>query len=173
MRAISIAMVPMLLLGGCGGSDEAARQGENVTLDPAVLLPKPTATSLAGVDFGKRVEAFGTEPYWLLGIEPGKIEFEDYGARDGAKTIWSVQAPKIAGTVAVIETRTAKGEAVTITLSGESCLEVGGEKQTLPLRAVVKIGARTLRGCAGQKLGGARAEEADNAVSATADNAGI
>ncbi|RYY26871.1 MAG: hypothetical protein EOP62_08920 [Sphingomonadales bacterium] len=170
MRAIAIAS--LILLAGCGDSG-APVSGENIALDPQLLQQKPTATSIAGVDFGKRVEAFGTEPYWLLALEPGKIEFEDFGIKDGVKSEWPAQAPTITGNVATIETRTATGEAVTITLAGESCLEVGEEDNTLPLKATVKIGARTLTGCAGQKLGGAAAADSDNAISSSADNAGI
>lgn len=172
MRFVMVATV--LLLSGCGNAaEEARKQGENVVFDPTVTQLKPTATSLAGVDFGKRVEAFGTEPYWQLVLEPGKIEFEDFSVEDGVKTAWAAVAPQVSGNSAVIETKTPKGEAVTITLTGESCLEVGEEEDSLPLAAVVKIGTRTLTGCAGQKLTGQEGAEADNAIAATAENAGI
>ncbi|HEX8301886.1 hypothetical protein [Sphingomonas sp.] len=164
MRHIATATM-LMLLASCGESaKEAEKRGENAALDPQVLQQKPTSTSVAGVDFGKRVEAFGTEPYWLLGVEPGKIEFEDFSIEDGVKTVWPAAAPKVTGNVAAIETRTPQGEAVTITLTGESCLEVGGEENTLPLKAQVKIGARILRGCAGQKLPDPGSPEAQNAA---------
>ena len=159
MRAIVIAA---LLLAGCGGSKPAAVEADNITLSPEVLLPPTTPTSLAGVDFGKPVRAFGTEPYWSLDITPDKISFEDLSVGDGVTSEWPHRAPKVAGTVAVIETRTPKGEAVTITLRGESCLEVGGEASRLPLTATVKIGERTLIGCAGERLSEPATDAADN-----------
>lgn len=150
MRAFVIA--PLLLLAGCGGSDKTRSTGGNVTLDPAALQLKPTATSVAGVDFTKAVRAFGTEPYWALDITPGKIRFEDFGMKDGEAVDWSAHPPKVTGTVAVIEARTPAGEVAIITLRGESCLEVGEEEDALPLKAEVRIGARTLTGCAGQNM---------------------
>jgi len=157
VRAIVIAA---LLLAGCGASD-SADPVENVALSPEALLPPTTPTSLAGVDFDKPVRAFGTEPFWALDIAPDRIRFEEYSV-EGSATDWAVRRPKVAGTVAVIETETPKGEAVTITLRGESCLEVGAEDSRLPLTATVKIGARTLTGCAGENLA-ARPAAADNA----------
>lgn len=161
MRATVIAI---LLLAGCGSSEPATVEADNVALSPEVLLPPTTATSLAGVDFRKPVRAFGTEPYWSMDISPETIRFEDLSVDDGAPANWAPHAPKIAGTAAVIETRTPKGEPVTITLMGESCLEVGGEANTLPLKASVKIGERTLTGCAGEKLPPPGSPEAENAA---------
>lgn len=158
MRTIVIAA---LLLAGCGGSPDAV-EGDNVALSPEALLPPTTPTSLAGVDFGKPVRAFGTEPYWALDITPGAIRFEDFAVKDGVAVDWAPRAPKIAGTSAVIETRTPTGEAVTILLTGESCLEVGDEASRLPLTARVKIGDRTLTGCAGERLSEPEASETDN-----------
>ncbi|RYD61485.1 MAG: hypothetical protein EOP58_14750, partial [Sphingomonadales bacterium] len=105
-----IATATLLLLAGCGNpAEEARKQGENVAFDPAVLQQKPTATSIAGVDFGKPVNAMGTEPYWLLEITPENIRFEDFSVEDGVKSTWPAQAPKVTGNNAVIETRTPKG----------------------------------------------------------------
>ena len=162
MRAVSIAL--LLMLAGCGGSESALSQGENVALAPEALQQKPTATGVAGVDFGKPVRAFGTEPYWALDITPEKIRFEDFGVEDSAAVDWAPAKPKVTGIVAVIETRTKAGDPVTVTLSGESCLEVGGEANTLPLKAVVKIGSRTLTGCAGERLPDPGTPEAANAA---------
>ena len=173
MRLLATATM-LTLLAGCGGSDkEAEKQGQNVAFDPAVLQQKPTATSVAGVDFGKAVNAMGTEPYWLLEMTSEKIQFEDYSIEDGVKTVWPAAAPKVTRNVAIFETKTPTGEAVTITLTGESCLEVGEEANSLPLKAMVKIGERTLMGCAGEKRVGAAGAESDNAISSAADNAGI
>lgn len=147
---VSVVML-LTLLAGCGGSDDGG-EAANVALDPAVLVPKSTATSVAGVDLTKPVRAFGTEPYWTIDIAPGRIRFEDLDVKHGEPVEWTPQPAKVTGIVATIETRTSKGEVATIMLSGESCLEVGGEGSTLPLKAVVRIAARTLTGCAGQNL---------------------
>ncbi len=162
MRAVSIVL--LLMVAGCGGSESAQSQAENVALAPEALQQKPTATSIAGVDFGKPVRAFGTEPYWALDIAPGKIRFEDFSIDDGAAVDWAPAAAKVTGTVAVIQTKTKVGEPVTITLAGESCLEVGGEANALPLKATVKIGARTLTGCAGERLPDPGSPQAGNAA---------
>jgi len=146
------AVLPiLLLLAGCGGADDA-REAENVALDPAVLVPKSTATSVAGVDLTQAVRAFGTEPYWTLDIAPRQIRFEDLDIKHGKPVEWAPRPAKIEGITATIATLTPGGEAVTITLRGESCLDVGGEGSALPLKAVVRIGERTLTGCAGQNL---------------------
>jgi len=150
MRHLVIGL--SLLLAACGGSESGGREAENVALDPAVLLPKSTATSVAGVDLTRAVRAFGIEPYWALDIAPERIRFEDLGVKHGKPVDWAPRPAKVDGIAAVIETQTPEGEAATITLTGGSCLELGGEGSTLPLKAVVRIGARTLRGCAGQNL---------------------
>jgi uncharacterized membrane protein len=162
MRAVPILL--LLTLAGCGGSEGTRRQGDNVALDPAVLQPKPTATSIAGVDFTKPIRGFGTEPFWAIDIAPGKVRFEDLAVDGSVPTDWAPQPPRITGNVAVIDARTPAGEAATVTLTGESCLEVGEEADALPLKASVKIGARTLTGCAGQRLPPPGSPEAENAA---------
>lgn len=160
MRAVLITM--LLALASCGSSEPA--EPDNITLSPEALLPRSTPTSLAGVDFTKPVRAFGTEPYWSLDITPELLRFEDYAAEDDKPVDWAPRAPKVAGNRAVLETRTPSGEAVTITFTGGNCLEVGGEGSALPLSVSVRIGTRTLTGCAGERLGPTPRPETDNAA---------
>ncbi|RYD56564.1 MAG: hypothetical protein EOP60_05005 [Sphingomonadales bacterium] len=154
MRTISL--IGLLMLAGCT-APMAANQASNVTenavaADATIPAPTPApAGKLAGVDFAKPVSAFGTEPYWEVEIEPGRLQFTDYSVAEGTKEEWALAAPAFAGNTAVIQTKTKAGVAVTITLTGESCLEVGEEDNRVPLTATVKIGDRTLMGCAGPK----------------------
>lgn len=163
MRAISL--ISLLILAGCT-APMAANQAANVTdnsVAAIALAPTPTpapAGKLAGVDFAKPVTAFGTEPFWNVEIEPGRLQFTDYSVGEGVKEDWAVAAPVFAGNTAVIQTKTKAGAAVTITLTGESCLEVGEEDNRVPLTAMVKIGDRTLMGCAGPKRDDAPADNA-------------
>jgi uncharacterized membrane protein len=146
MRAVSLIL---LLLAGCGGSESVTVPAANVAAKADVQPPAPV--SLAGVDFAGPVHTFGTEPYWALDISPERIRFQDFSIDDGEPDYWAPAVAKAASNGVVIETRTPAGEAATISFTGESCLEVGEEENRQPLTAVVKIGTRTLTGCAGQK----------------------
>ena len=127
-----------LTLAACGG-------GEDVANNSAVPTPTPTpGPMLGGVDLDKPSRATGSAPYWAIYIAPGTIAFAD--APKASPTDFYPISPKLAGDTARFETQTPKGEPVTITLTAKAC-QAG--KETLPLTAEVRIGDRTLRGCAG------------------------
>lgn len=175
MRILALAGLSMLAActapGGGGNQtgnlavDQSANASANISA-PAAAAPTPevsiASAKLAGVDFGKPVQAYGTEPYWGLQITPGKLRFSDNSVGDGIEENWAPAVPVVSGKTAVIRTKTPAGLAVTITLSAESCLEVGEEDNREPLTAAIKIGDRTLMGCAGPDRGNAPA--ANNAA---------
>lgn len=138
MRRV-LTMGLLLVLAGCGGGEEVAG---NKAAPVAKSLPKPM---LGGVDLNRPVRASGAAPYWEIHIAPGTIVYAD--SPDAADSIdFYPVGPKLADGRAVFETRTPETEKVTITLIAQAC--TAGE-QTLPLTAETRIGARTLRGCAG------------------------
>lgn len=137
-------MRPLLMMGlalalaGCGG-------GEEVANNSAAPTPTPTpGPMLGGVDLDKPIRATGSAPYWAIYIAPGTIAFADAPAAS-PKDFYPI-SPKLAGDTARFETQTPDAEPVTITLTAKAC--VAG-KETLPLGAEVRIGGRTLKGCAG------------------------
>lgn len=127
----------VLALTGCGGGEEVA----NNTAAPS---PTPTpAPNLGGVDLNRPVLASVAAPYWVLYVAPGTIAFAD--AADAPSTDFYPVSPTLAGDTARFDTQTPRGAPVTIILTATTCW-VG--KAQLPLTAEVRIGARTLRGCA-------------------------
>ncbi|KRC82647.1 hypothetical protein [Sphingomonas sp. Root241] len=127
-----------LALAGCGG-------GEEVANNSAAPTPTPTpGPMLGGVDLDKPIRATGSAPYWAIYIAPGTIAFADAPA--ASPTDFYPISPKLEGDTARFETQTPDAEAVTITLIAKACT---AGKETLPLGAEVRIGSRTLKGCAG------------------------
>ena len=127
-----------LALAGCGGGEEVANNSAGPTPTPT---PGPM---LGGVDLDKPIRATGSAPYWAIYIAPGTIAFADAPAV--SPTDFYPISPKLAGDTARFETQTPEAEPVTITLIARACT---AGKETLPLDAEVRIGSRTLRGCAG------------------------
>lgn len=125
-----------LTLAGCGGGEEVANN---------IAAPTPTpGPMLGGVDLDKPIRATGSAPYWAIYIAPGTIAFADAPATN--PTDFYPISPKLAGDTARFETQTPEAEPVTITLTAKAC---AAGKETLPLGAEVRIGSRTLKGCAG------------------------
>ena len=137
MRSLLITGLA-LALAGCGGGEEVANNS---------AMPTPTPTPgpmLGGVDLDKPIRATGSAPYWAIYIAPGTIAFADAPAAS-PRDFYPI-SPKLAGDIARFETQTPEAEPVTITLTARACA-VGEE--ALPLNAEVRIGSRTLKGCAG------------------------
>ena len=127
-----------LALAGCGAGEEAANNSDAPTPTPT---PGPM---LGGVDLDKPIRATGSTPYWAIYIAPGTITYADAPAAS-PRDFYPI-SPKLAGDTARFETQTPEGEPVTITLTAKAC---AAGKESLPLNAEVRIGGRTLKGCAG------------------------
>ena len=126
-----------LTLAACGGEETANNS--------AAPTPTPTpGPMLGGIDLDKPIRATGSAPYWAIYIAPGTIAFAD--APKASPTDFYPISPKLEGDTARFETQTPKGEPVTITLAAKAC---AAGKEMLPLGAEVRIGNRTLKGCAG------------------------
>jgi uncharacterized membrane protein len=138
-----------LLLAGCGPTpdEQAAANAAN-----AAAVPAPTPVAMLGtVNIARPVRAFGTEPYWTLDLAPGEMSFVERDVENPPVTPFYPVAPAIAGDTATWTTRNPAGEPVVVTLTAKECLEAGEPEDAAPLTAEVKIGARTLHGCAGPK----------------------
>lgn len=164
MRAILIG-VSMLALAGCTASEPAnsAQNGTAANASAPAFKPWP---KLGGVDLGEPIRAAGTEPYWTLDLAPGDMLFTDHSVDSPAPVPFFAVMPKVEGAKAVYATKNEDGAAVVLTLTLEKCLDVGEEKNSQPLTATLRIGGRTLMGCAGPKP---EDEPADNATSNVAN----
>jgi uncharacterized membrane protein len=135
-RVLSLGF--LLALAGCGGEEPGNNNAAPVTKP----VPKPM---LGGVDLNQPVRASGAAPYWAIHIAPGTIAYSDAPDMADLTDFYPV-SPKLADGRAVFDTKTPEAEPVTIILTAQACT---GGKQALPLTAEVRIGGRTLRGCAG------------------------
>ncbi len=153
MRFLLLAMP--LLLAGCG-SDESVENAANAT---APVLRK--GPMLGSVDLSQPVRASGAAPFWAIEIAPGSITYADRAGAGGTLTDFYPVSPRVDADRAVFPTQTPEGAPVTITLTRAAC----GEKDA-PLTAEVKIGARTLTGCAWPKPAGENDAEPGNASAA-------
>ncbi|MDP5279554.1 hypothetical protein Q9Q95_11535 [Sphingomonas sp. DG1-23] len=149
----------MLALAGCGGAEVA----DNKTVPTPTPTPGP---KLGGVELNKPVRASGAAPYWTLYIAPGTIAFAD--AADAPVTDFYPVSPTLKGDTARLDTQTPTGEPVTITLAAKAC---AAGKAQLPLTAEMRIGARTLRGCAANGTYDWAARKPSPAPDASGDNA--
>jgi uncharacterized membrane protein len=146
-----------LALAGCGGGE--AVTNNSVTPTPT---PKPTPM-LGGVNLDKPITASGAAG-WTLDIAPGTIAYA--AATRSPPTDFYPVSPSLTDDRAVFATKTPEAEPVTITLTNKACT---AGKETLPLTAEVRIGARTQRGCAGPaqpRPGPTPAVREDNATEA-------
>jgi uncharacterized membrane protein len=140
MRLIAAAApLAVVMLALCACSEPAS--------EPA-SAPAPAAVSalLAGVDLGEPVQALGTEPFWSVEITPAAVT---YSSPDGPPIMAPNPGPTVQGTTAAYKA-TAGGQALEITLIATECSD-GMSDRTYPLTAIVKLGDRTLNGCAASK----------------------
>lgn len=135
-------LAPLLMLTAC---DEAATPAP----EPA---PPPV---LAGVDLSQPVRVLGTEPFWAIEITPQALTWSGV---DRPEQTAPNPGPTLQGTLAVIETRTAQGQALKVTLMATDCSD-GMSDRTYPLTARVTLGEETLSGCAASVEALARAGE--------------
>jgi uncharacterized membrane protein len=144
MRIVMLAAV--LALGGCG-----SKPAEKPAPKPKPSPTKPVAM-LGTVDLTRPVHVFGVEPGWSLDVAPGDISFADFsGDKTDPQPFFPV-SPQLAGDRASWTTRNVAGETVVLTLTAKECLDAGEPEDSQPLTAELKIGAKTLNGCAGAKL---------------------
>jgi uncharacterized membrane protein len=144
MRAI-LWMVPILALGGCGGSAPVENIAANIQNEAA---PDP-GPMLGGVRLNAPIRAAGTN--WSVDLAPGTILYTAPGS-DAAIDLYPV-SPRLEPGRATFPTQTPEGERVAIVLREQPC-------GTAPLTAEATVGARVLRGCAGPLI----EPEAENAV---------
>jgi uncharacterized membrane protein len=141
-----LMLVAVLALGGCG-----SKPTEKPTPKPKPTATKPMAM-LGTVDLTKPVHVFGVEPGWSLDVAPGDISFADFSGESIDPQPFFPVSPQLAGDRASWTTRNVAGETVVLTLTAKECLEAGEPEDSQPLTAELKIGAKTLKGCAGAKV---------------------
>ncbi|OAN57170.1 hypothetical protein [Sphingomonas sp. TDK1] len=129
-----LALAPLVLLAGCGGAST-----ENAADDPANAAVQ-RGPMLGDVDLSAPLQLRPVEGRdWALDLAPGRILFQQEGAKD---VPFYPVSPRMQGNAAVYPTQTPDGAAVTITLKPARCAEGSA------LAAEVKIGTRLLQGCA-------------------------
>ncbi|CAN5143699.1 membrane protein [soil metagenome] len=114
--------------------------------DAPAPAPAAAPAMLADVDLAQPVSAVGTEPFWGIEITPETLT---YTSPDGAPVTAPNPGADLQGTTATYTT-TAGGQPLEITLIATECSD-GMSDRTYPLTAIVKLGGRTLNGCAGSK----------------------
>lgn len=170
MRGLMLA-APVLLLAGCGGGSVVINAENAATVaaenGAAALPPAPAPKAfpkllLGDFDLNQLIRAFGTEPFWTLDMGPGTFSYTDYSVDEPKAAPFYWADPVIAGDTATYTTKNVAGDVVVLTLTRKDCLEVGEEDQKVPLTAELKIGSKTLHGCAGPKPADEPDEEMEN-----------
>jgi uncharacterized membrane protein len=136
MRTIVLAAVSALALAACG--DRA-----NETEVAATSAPAAPAAVLAGVDLNQPLRAMGTEPFWSVELNGSEMI---YTTPEPAELRAPQPAPVMQGTIAIYESAVQSQE-FKVTLTATECSD-GMSDRAYPLTAIVKIGDRTLTGCA-------------------------
>lgn len=169
MRVTMLA-VPLLMLAGCGGGSVVINATNEVTAEPAnaanaaAPAPAPAAPSVKLSDFelNQPIRATGTEPFWMLDLAPGDMVYHDYSVDEPKPEPFYWVAPVLAGGAATYTTKNVAGEVVVLTLTRKDCLVVGEPEDTQPLTVELKVGAKTMRGCAGPRPRDEPDEEMEN-----------
>ena len=168
---VAILAAPLLLLTGCGGgsvvinADNAATVAAENGAAAVPAAPKPAPTLMLGdFNLNQLLRASGTEPFWTLDMGPGTMEFTDYSVEAPKPAPFYWADPVIAGDKATYTTKNVAGDAVVLVLTRKDCLDVGEPEDSVPLTAELKIGSKTLHGCAGPKPADQPDEEMDNGV---------
>ena len=104
----------------------------------------PAAVVLAGVDLNRPVRALGTEPFWSVELTGTEMVYTepDPPEQRAPQPVAAVQ-----GTTVTYESETADGTPLSVTLVATECSD-GMSDRTYPLTAMVRLGARSLNGCA-------------------------
>jgi uncharacterized membrane protein len=159
MRNLLLA-TSLLLLSACQAQpDENAGSYREAGPEPTVEVPK-----LGGLDLGKPLRASGSEPFWMLDIEPGAATYHDYSVETPKPESFAPPSRVVSADRAVFTTRNSVGAPVVITLTAESCLDVGEEENRQPLTVELRIGDQVRTGCAGPKPADADKDETGNAT---------
>lgn len=140
LRPFAIATPVMALMLSLTGCSEPAKAPASAPAAPAA------ATMLGEIDLGQPISALGTEPFWGVEITPTTLT---YTSPDGPPLTAANAGPTVQGTTAAYKA-TAGGQPLEITLIATECSD-GMSDRTYPLTAIVKLGSRTLNGCAGSK----------------------
>lgn len=132
-----------ILAVACLALAAAACSQEPAPADEPTLVEAP-GPELGGVDLSQPVRLLGTEPFWSIDLTGSEVV---YAGVDRPEQRGPQPKPLIQGTVATLETATAAGTPVAITLTETECSD-GMSDRTYPLTAIVKVGEETLMGCA-------------------------
>ena len=146
-----IAAMSVFALSACSNPEPAAAPAE-----PAA----PGAAVLGGVDLTQPLRALGTEPFWSVELTADRLA---YDSPEGGETTASRPDMVLQGTVAGFEGVTDKGSTLSLTLTATECSD-GMSDRTYPLTAIVKLGDRTLTGCAASSAALERAGESGPVV---------
>ncbi|RZJ05539.1 MAG: hypothetical protein EON89_03490 [Brevundimonas sp.] len=136
MRMTALAVCSALALAACGDQSDKAEVA-------ATAAPAAAAAVLSGVDLKQPLRALGTEPFWSVELTGSEMIFsspEEAGLRAPQP------APVMQGTIAIYESAVQSQE-FKVTLTATECSD-GMSDRTYPLTAIVKLGDRTLTGCA-------------------------
>jgi uncharacterized membrane protein len=133
MRILTTAA--LVVLGACSREEGAS---------PEAPPASEAAPVFDGLDMARPVRLIGTEPFWSVDLTGSEVI---YTGVDRPELRAPQPLPQLQGTVAVLETQTAEGLALTITLTATECSD-GMSDRTYPVTAVVKAGQETLLGCA-------------------------
>lgn len=165
LMLVAALLAGSFALSGCGGGK--VDTGNVAEGNAAAAKPKPKVfpkLMLGDFDLNQLVRAFGTEPYWTLDMGPGTLTYTDFSVDKPEARPFYWADPVIAGDTATYTTRNVAGDAVVLVLTRKDCLEAGEDEATTPLTAILKIGSKTLRGCAGPKPAGEPDGKMDNRV---------
>lgn len=139
MRLIALAALSTLALAACGDRSDSPDTVE-------IATPAAPAAVLAGVDLKQPIRALGTEPFWSVELTGSEMI---YTAPEPPELRAPQPAPVMQGTIAIYESAIQSQE-FKVTLTATECSD-GMSDRTYPLSAIIKIGDRTLTGCAAAK----------------------
>lgn len=135
-RRSCLSILSLALLAACAGEEPADNEA---AMENAAVQPGPM---LGGADLSAPLQLRPLSGGgWVIDLAPGRIVFTPAGA---APVPFYPVSPRLQGNQAMYPTQTPDGAEVRITLIAGRC----GPGNAAPLRADIRIGTRTLQGCA-------------------------
>jgi uncharacterized membrane protein len=152
MRRLAYACWMVLSLAACSQASDTPAQGPTPPADapasprapnvPASPISAP-APATAEPDFGKDINAVGTEPFWAIDIRRTTMTL---AGPDREETAFTHGGPALQNGSAVFQGR-AGDRPMTVTLTVEACSD-GMSDLTYPYKARAELAGEALSGCA-------------------------
>ncbi|NLR71769.1 hypothetical protein HGI47_12890 [Novosphingobium sp. ERN07] len=143
-------LLALVLLSACSAPSDPEPSGSATPSEIATPVEEPSPTPIAGAadqasagDILIRFRAIGTEPFWSVQVQDGKLTYSTPDMPDGL----TVPATMRRSGDAMIHSATIDGKPLELEVTRQTCSD-GMSDTVYPLAVIRRIGPDVQRGCA-------------------------